>query len=491
MKLLSVSVSHYRSITQARKLGLGDFTVLIGPNNEGKSNILRALVLALSTLRGHRRRRYAGRYRRDPDLRYDWQRDFPVHLQEKKPKGESKFVLEFELTDAEIEDFRRDVKSKLNESLPIELSFGPQGPQDVSFKVRKRGPGAQALSKKVIPITAFLAKCLDFEYIPAIRTAEAAEEVVERMVAKELAPVEDHPKFVQALNAIEDLQRPILHAVSDSIRDTLKVFLPAVQNVTVDIAQEDRFRALRRSCRITVDDGTATLLQLKGDGVQSLAALSLMRYSSLSGARGKNIIIAIEEPESHLHPEAIHALRGVLREISSKHQLIITTHCPLFVDRDRVHNNVIVLNKKAKSAKNVADVRDALGVRASDNLRHAELVLLVEGPEDQRALRALIAAHSQRLGRVLEDRTLAIEVIGGAGNLSYRASEISAALCSAHCFLDYDKSSQDAANRAKLDGVLTDGDINFCMVDGLNESEFEDLLDSAAYQERLRNQWRV
>lgn len=488
MKLLSFSVSNYRSITDARKLDLSESTVLIGPNNEGKSNILRAMVLALTTLQGRRRATPVARFRRRPDDRYDWERDFPIHLQQSKPKGESKFTLEFELTGDERREFRTEVRSSLNESLPIELAFGPSV---TNFKVKKQGRGAKTLSAKVSRITTFLARHLDFEYIPAIRTADAAEEVVERMVALELERSEENPKFAQALAAISRLQKPILDEVSQSIRDTLRVFLPAVRDVTIDIAEEERYRALRRSCRIVVDDGTATLLQHKGDGVQSLAALSLMRYSSISGARGKNIIIAIEEPESHLHPEGIHALRAVLKDISKKHQLVITTHCPLFTDRARIRNNVIVMNKKAHPATSVAEVRDALGVRASDNLRHAELVLLVEGLDDRRSLRALLTSHSELLRRAITDGMLAVEVIGGAGNLSYRAGEISAALCAAHCFLDNDRAGLDAADRARRDGVLTDGDINFCICEGLDESEFEDLLDPVAYSTRVRRGWRV
>jgi predicted ATP-dependent endonuclease of OLD family len=48
-----------------------------------------------------------------------------------------------------------------------------------------------------------------------------------------------------------------------------------------------------------VDDGTETSLALKGDGVKSLAALSLLKEKEkLLGTS----IIAMEEPESHLHP---------------------------------------------------------------------------------------------------------------------------------------------------------------------------------------------
>ena len=45
MKLSDFSVVNYRSITTARKIKTNNMTVLVGKNNEGKSNILRALTL--------------------------------------------------------------------------------------------------------------------------------------------------------------------------------------------------------------------------------------------------------------------------------------------------------------------------------------------------------------------------------------------------------------------------------------------------------------
>lgn len=53
MRLDSFSVENYRSITQARRISLTENTVLVGPNNEGKSNILRALSAAMYALVRH------------------------------------------------------------------------------------------------------------------------------------------------------------------------------------------------------------------------------------------------------------------------------------------------------------------------------------------------------------------------------------------------------------------------------------------------------
>ena len=90
---------------------LGQWTVLVGPNNEGKSNLLRAMALALSsarTLRARWIRTATGGVTRMPAapvVEYKWVDDYPIGLQELNPDGESVFRLWFALSDAEKREF--------------------------------------------------------------------------------------------------------------------------------------------------------------------------------------------------------------------------------------------------------------------------------------------------------------------------------------------------------------------------------------------------
>jgi putative ATP-dependent endonuclease of OLD family len=491
MKLVSFSVNNYRSITKAYRLPVRQSTVLLGPNNEGKSNILKALVTALEVLRDLKiyKIRHGRIQANKRDLGdYGWERDFPISLQSKHPNGESVFNLEFELTAGEIDEFFDEVKSSLNGSLPIQLSLGKGDP---SFKVIKKGPGGPALSRKDDLIARFISKRIDITYIPSVRTYDQAEAIVSGIVDRELRTVEQQDAYKEALAEVAKIQAPVLDEISKSITETLRVFLPKVANVRVTIPEEARYRALRRSCEIIVDDGTATPLARKGDGVQSLAALSLMRHSSESGALGRQLILAIEEPESHLHPSAMHQLRTVLGEIARKHQVIMTTHCPVFVDRTSIKSNTIVYHNKAVPAKDVREIRQILGVRASDNLQHAELILLVEGEEDKTALKALLEFHSPALQESLKQRSLAIDSLLGGANLSYKLSQVREAMCMSHCFLDHDKSGLDAFKKAEEEGFVTMADVTFATRSGLTESEIEDLYDENLYSKMLQNKYRV
>jgi putative ATP-dependent endonuclease of OLD family len=486
MELVSFSVSNYRSITSAYKLPIRRPTVLIGPNNEGKSNILRALVASLkflATLGGVRLRNDRITSVMRSRETFDWTRDFPVSLQSKSPEGETVFELEFRLSEAEVDEFRADVRSRLNGTLPIQLRFGVN---ESKLIVQKQGMGGTTLTRKAEVIARFVARHIHIAYIPAVRTASAATQIVNDLVDRELSLVEGQPEYSAALKALADLQEPVLKRIATSIKMTLQEFLPNVKGVTVEISEDARYRALRRSCEIVINDGTATALDKKGDGVQSLAALSLMKHASHSGSASRQLVLAVEEPESHLHPRAIHQLREVLDDLSGQHQVILTTHCPLFVDRTNLKSNIVVNNKRASPAKNIAELRATLGVRASDNLLNAEIALVVEGEDDRTALAALLPATSVRIGKALQTGLIVIDSLAGGTNLSYKLGQLRETLCTCHALLDCDRAGRLASARAADEGFASPADVTHVICPGLEESEFEDMLDEALYTDHIK-----
>jgi hypothetical protein len=496
MKLVTFSLQKYRSIKRAERLKLGDLTILVGPNNEGKSNILRGLVVGMRVLSlAERTGLVRGRYRTAPyrALRssesqdYDWERDFPLDLQESSPEGKTIFDFEFELSPVEIGQFKSEVKSSLNGLLPIRLSLGSDV---VEFEVKKKGPGGKTLTAKRNPIARFVGGRLQIHYIPSVRTARSAMEVVDDMVGQRLRAVEQSEGYQEALRSIEALQAPVLEELSASIQASLQQFLPQVGNVEIRIPEEGRYAGLRRS-QIIVDDGTPTDLQLKGDGVQSLAAISLTRHLSQQMSGDRELILAVEEPEAHLHPRAIHQIRNVLADIAATQQVVVTTHSPLLTNRLDVSSNIIVDRSRARPAKNIKQVRDVLGVRVSDNLAMAQLVLVVEGESDAIAMRALLPDASDSIREAIESGMFAIDLIGGAGNLTYKLSQLSDCLCSYHVFLDNDASARAAATKAELDGLLDASQRTYAMCPDKTESEIEDLYDLDVYASRIKAAYNV
>jgi predicted ATP-dependent endonuclease of OLD family len=490
MRLVNFSVTNFRSITQAYKIPFSNLTVLIGKNNEGKSNMLKALNISMNILEYHanqRSMRYGGGYSsRNNDNYYKWERDFPISLQDKK-NTTSIFRLEFELDSINIQEFKDEIKSNLNGTLPIEIKIGKE--QIPKIRVIKKGLGAKTLNQKSKKIAEYVARKIQFNYISAIRTDKESMQVVDQMLAKELESIEIHPDYIRAIQTIKDLQTPVLEQLSESIKHSLKEFLPNIKSVSIETQEERRRVALRQQFEIFIDDGSKTNLEFKGDGVKSLSALGLLK--NITKVEGAFSLIAIEEPESHLHPGAIHILKETIFDLGLSSQVIISTHNPLFVNRQNIKSNIIIDSGKAHITKNIKELRELIGIKASDNLVNASYVLVVEGEEDVISLNAILPFLSDKISKAIRSNILVIDKIGGASNLSYKLSLLNNALCTFHVFLDNDKAGVDAYEKAVREDNLKIKDFTLVNCNGMVQSEFEDCLNKEIYEAEILSTYGV
>jgi len=477
------SVSNFRSITSAHKINISKHTtVLIGKNNEGKSNLLKALQVAMELLQSFGIRRFLYHNRL-----YVWERDFPIQLQKRKGPTQTIFKIDFSLDSKEIEEFKKRIGVSLNGTLPIEIRLGKDNTPLIN--VRKPGKNTTSLAKKISDIAKFVAEKISFNYIPAIRTDKEATEVVHKMLSEELIILESNTEYISALDSIKRLQKPILDKLAQQIQQPLSEFLPSIKGVSIEISEERRRFSLRRDIDIVIDDGIPTSIEYKGDGVKSLAALGLLKnkHKEQTGAS----IIAIEEPESHLHPGAIHQINDIILALSETNQVILTTHNPLFVNRGDIKTNIIVNDGKATVAKNISNIREILGIKASDNLTHANYALVVEGEEDVKILKAVLPALSDIISKALKNNFLIIEPLGGAGNLSYKLSLLKNFLCTSHVYLDNDDAARKAFQKARQDSLIKESNYTMSICNGMKDSEIEDCLDISSYKDHIMEKFGV
>ena len=491
MELVNFSVTNFRSITKAHKVSVSDTTVLIGRNNEGKSNLLRALDVAMTSLQRHALEHRHGRigarnFSRRDEKTFFWERDFPINLQERKSGTQTIIRLEFLLNNDEIEEFKESIKSNLNGTLPIIIKIGKDSVP--SIEVSKKGKGSKTLNSKSGQIANFIAKKIIFNYIPAVRTDQEAIDVVGRMLSQRLRVLEEDEKYLEALKTIKDLQQPILDSLSARIKEPLEQFLPNINGVSIEIPDDTRRSSLRRDFEIIVDDGTPTSLAYKKKKEKSLAALGLLKDRARTDGAS---IIAIEEPESHLHPAAIHQLLSVIRSLGEENQVILSTHNPLFVDRHDIKTNIIINNGSASPAKNIKQIRDLLGIKASDNLTNANFVLVVEGEDDVISLTALLKVLSPKLKQMIDGHMLIIEPIGGAGNLPYKLTLLKNSLCVFHTLLDNDEAGRTAYESAEADALVDIKSNTFINCNGSPNTEFEDCLELSVYKDKIDEEYGV
>ena len=93
--------------------------------------------------------------------------------------------------------------------------------------------------------------------------------------------------------------------------------------------------------KIYADDGLRTTIEMKGHGLQRSMIFTILRaYAELSHSKKagdqaaeRSTIFAIEEPELYLHPQSQRTLMSVFRAIASERdQVIYATQSSLFVD---------------------------------------------------------------------------------------------------------------------------------------------------------------
>lgn len=479
MQLVNFSVTNYRSITKAHKINLQNITVLVGRNNEGKSNILMALNVAMETMMQH------ANHANVHERLYDWQRDFPVQLQQRKNNLDSVFRLNFRLNHDENTEFFRTTGIRSNEDIPIELKYG----RDNRAKITVPKKGSSSFNDKSEKVTAFICERIAINYIQAVRTEDMAMDVIHKLISTELSKLYDNEEYKSAEQTIYNLQEAVYNDIANRILAPLQEFLPQLTNV--EIRSRGRrlvWRGFRNDVDVILNDGTPTSILYKGDGIKSLVSLAILKESKNEiGAS----IIAIEEPESHLHPEAIHSLVNVIKGISENHQVIITTHNPLFVQRNNISNNIIVDHGTAKPAKNIKEIRELFGVLPEDNLINASHVLVVEGEDDKIALNKILSSLSPTIKDALIKNKLVIQPLAGATNLNYELSRLRSYVCRYFVFLDADEAGYDAAEKAIEKGLLSESDVKYSICNGNNISEFEDCLKKDFYIEAIRNKFSV
>lgn len=486
MKLSSFSVNNYRSITTAREIQTHNMTVLVGKNNEGKSNILRALSLAMHIMKLYadepRTLNFSPRYLRG---RYNWEQDYPISLQEQNPNGFSSVGLVFELTDEEITDIRNLTGIRLTTNIPVRVSINSSL---AKIEIPKRGTPAFADAENKQKIIDYVCRKIDFNFIPAIRTEDDAIHVISSLIEKELATLEGEPDYVAATETINSLQQAVLDRIASRITKPVQEFLPSVSDIQIHIEREKRRAALRRSIEVVVNDGTPTPIQQKGDGIKSLTALAMLNINQQTD---KMSVVAIEEPESHLHPDSARQLYETIATLSQNHQVVLTTHSPLFVNRTNLQDNIIVDGGKAIPVKRIKEIREVLGTKVSDNLINAENILLVEGEDDKIALERLLQHMSEKIKKAIQSGTLVVDYIGGAGNLSYKLTLYQNLQCRCHVLLDNDNAGREAGQKAENQGLLTIRDTTYTICNGMPEAEMEDCYAKSAYESAIQDEYGV
>lgn len=383
-------------------------------------------------------------------------------------------------------DFRQSVGHTLNGQLKVRVLVDRRG--EVTVKVVKQGPGSSGLNANVRKISEFLSRRVRVEYIPASRTAEESVRLVRSEVQRVMRRLSQSDAYMNTLQKLNDLTSAALLPVQERLLEGVRRLVPVVNSLTFDVGVNiDRIYA--EGIDIKIDDGLETSLETKGDGVQSLVAIALLRAAAADRTNA-TFILALEEPEAHLHPGAVRDLSEVLDELALEHQVILTTHSSILVRREDARANIIVQANSAAPSRNLAQVRNCLGVALPDNMQSAEVTLLVEGIHDARIFRHLLGRKSSIIASAFKAGRLVLKEAGGAQNIPYSYRLLAESVFSVHVILDDDAAGRAARRKLDQAGVPAK---NITMLSSVNmsESELEDLFDESVFADHLLENYNV
>lgn len=346
MQASRVRIKQFRALTDV-ELDLTSTTIVIGENNAGKTSLLDSIRLALSHRWG---------------LRGSGFDEYDFHLEPglEDPKRNPGICIEIDFIETEEFPWTDDILVD-TQSLGI-LQSKPDGTNLVMLRAEyyfDRGSSTYEatwcfLSLDGTPLKTPTSRAFNlygtfFNYIPVFSLAAIRDAGVEftsrsqfwgKLIQSIKVSEDDWITVYEELNKLNDqliATDPKFAAIKNQLEEVKSVIPPgSVDSIdlrALPLRIWDLISKTELLLRTTKDDPPLPL-DCFGQGVQSLAVVNIFRafvdnllQDEYEG--DSEPILLMEEPESHLHPQAARAFYNELSAIPG--QKIITTHSPYFL----------------------------------------------------------------------------------------------------------------------------------------------------------------
>lgn len=407
MRLSKFCVQNFRCIERL-EFSPKAFSSLIGPNNAGKSSVLRALVVFLNQLTpasdewrvGHEAEPIVLEAEFD-DLA-EWERTKPgvsglvfedrirLRMSVTSPnpdEGKRKAEITYECfkpqeTITGWADAWATLAPTLKEKA-AELGITGTSFRNVASKERLRqlirdtAPelvtnGAPRWTTEGISIPAAFQQAIpQAQLIPAVRDAEedgapgASTSFGLLLKSIVLPAVAASDEYQSLMRAVSDLERklrgdgaeqiPAVQQLADSISQRLSDLITAKVRLGMDPPDAEKFIGANTVLRL--DDGTVTRIALQGHGLQRALVFAMLEVLASQSAAAnaeagqppnlRKTILLFEEPELFIHPHLMRRLHEVLARIARRPewQVIVSTHSPFLIDIADDPTSLVILRR--------------------------------------------------------------------------------------------------------------------------------------------------
>jgi putative ATP-dependent endonuclease of OLD family len=434
MELVKYSVDNFKSIRHG-EFDATSTTVIIGKNNSGKSNIAESLKVFKDKIRSSERGV-------DSELDRDW---FSRCVTGGNTDEEITWELTFQLCGAEREQIRSNLELRTR-ARRMELEDVLSEPDFTELKVILTADGYSSISTeyaakfdgRLVTISDIQSEDMyangnnysvrvnESAVIGLIRDSVSSWSFVDPIREPENV-MDSIPSYSLDGRGTELVQ--VLHYLYVNERDVFVDIRDSFLNIMNGISDmRSRFdEDLDEPGKITVmtdESGFNTRFKLSELSSGSKDILVLITQAYLS--REDTDLLAVEEPELHLHPDAERQVFSILNDISEENsvQILVSTHSEVFVNQVEVEDVVRTerdgetITRHIEEGK-VEDELADLGYDQSDILQ-AEGVVFVEGRSDRMILPELCRTN----GLDTKEQGIEIVELEGEGNTRRNARSL-------------------------------------------------------------------
>jgi len=380
MRILKMQVNNYKSLKSV-EVEFGNQTILVGKNSSGKTNFLEALHLFF--------------YEFTPEVTRDVRGISDYLWFNRETENPIQFVVTLRLSKRE---YNRIFTENLipitpefkNGNLVIDRQIGFKTPSEATWRT----------------------DLVEFEGIPLIESGELT--TTEDMIDVGLSAAMINKMWKDLLLNISQVLKDRFKSIL-SVRNTLSSIpqlserssniLPEINTDMVTTYESDGLadsRMWEQIERDTAEIPTLRRLNVRGGQLRNREGIIRFPLPYIGGGdqeilalifllrNEKEHIFAIEEPETHFHPTLARRFFDILKDVSKKKQIILTTHSPVFIDLANLSTAWIFRKNESRETEayriqgeeDLRAVSYELGIKPSD-VFFADRILFVEGPIDK------------------------------------------------------------------------------------------------------------
>ncbi len=412
MKLIEIRVRNFRSIEAEQHFQIPGRMTLVGPNNSGKTNLLRAIQVLFTG----QSNTYG--YARDTDLTFGVgkARTSITATFDGDPASEPEIYKGIDELH-ELQGTKR-TDSQLNLTLYFTETNTPVYSFFPNIKRPKAGAQAAQYSRTHIDLLNRLLSGFSLHYVPSAKS-------VNQIYLELLTP------FLR--RKVSKVIEPYLSQIDDSLKeaaDALNAELKKAQLTNYEASFSlpgQSIEALVSGFDLMIADPQKTPIHQKGMGIQTTALLAAFRWiTKQETAEGREVLWLLEEPESYLHPHLASNCNSILENLAEDAAVVKTTHSMAFVPQDPKYVSGTSLNAKNRTeivsyktfSEAVSAIRTALGIKFSDFYNLAIFNIFVEGPTDRELFGWVLSKLPKEAYPLSFVRQAKFEDFGGVTHLS-------------------------------------------------------------------------